>query len=151
MRQRPFKLTMPEASETEIHEICAKALDGPLGLAPPAVWTCFPAGHIKLSPQQAARLSRAGLKRGWPDILIVYEALVFGIELKKRGGKLSKTRVGRTRSGAPRVYEGQQDVFPRLQSAGMAIAVVDGVEAMLRQCRRWGLPMRAQVADNKGP
>jgi|KBSMisStaDraftv2_1062788.scaffolds.fasta_scaffold1267522_2 hypothetical protein len=138
--KRPFRLTAPLPLEQDIHEQTARVLDRVL--LPPAVWACYPAGHIKLAPAEVARLGRAGLKRGWPDILIIFQGLVFGIELKRRGQKLSKTRVGRTRRGAPRIYEGQEDVFPRLHAAGMTIAVCNSVDAVLHQLRRWGIPTR---------
>jgi hypothetical protein len=141
---RSFRLTSPEPLELDIHEACAQALDKLL--LPPAMWCCYPAGAVKLTPAETARLARCGLKRGMPDIFLFYEGLIFGIELKRRGGRLSKTRVGRTRSGAPRVYEGQEDVFPRLREAGMAIAVCRSVEEMLAQVARWGIPLRGRIA-----
>jgi hypothetical protein len=129
-----------EPKELDIHRACADALDQLL--MKPAELACYPAGHVQLSPAEVTRLSRVGLKRGWPDILILYEGLLFGIELKRRGGKLSTTRIGRTRKGSPRIYEGQVDVFPRLMAAGMTIAVVHSADEMLAKLRGWGLPLR---------
>src|SRR6185436_17261239 len=98
-------------AENDLHESVASALD--LLLLPPAMWTTFPAGAVPLPPQSAAKLARLGLKRGWPDVLVLHGQL-FGIELKRVGGILSRTRIVRTRSGAARVLDGQVDVFPRL-------------------------------------
>jgi hypothetical protein len=140
---RPFRLTAPEPGELEIHEHCARVLDALL--QPPAMWACYPAGHVELAPAQLARLKRVGLKRGWPDVLIIYQGLSFGIEIKARGGKLSKTRIGRTKRGGLQVFEGQEDVFARLGSAGMSIAVVHGVDEMLAAIRNWGIPLKAEV------
>jgi hypothetical protein len=94
-----------------------------------------------------ARLTRHGLKRGLPDIWILYSA-VYCIELKRRGGSLSKTRVARTRRGSPRVLEGQEEVFPRLIETGAveAIAVCTSVDEVLAQLARWGIPLRALPA-----
>jgi hypothetical protein len=131
---------MPEPKEIDIHTACADALDQLL--LKPAEWACYPAGHVQLSAAEVTRLSRVGLKRGWPDILILYEGLLFGVELKRRGGKLSTTRIGRTKKGSPRIYEGQVEVFPRLQAAGMTIAIVHSVDELLAQLRGWGLPLR---------
>jgi hypothetical protein len=146
-----FRLTAPEPLEVDIHEACAQALDRLL--LPPAVWACYPAGAVELSAQQMARYSRLGLKRGWPDLMIgapdgVHGGGMYGIELKRRGGTLSKTRVGRTRSGAPRVYEGQADVFPRLIASGAFrdIAVAHSVDEMLAQLAAWQIPLRARIA-----
>ncbi len=139
MNARSFRLTAPEPPETDLHASVADALE--LLVLPPAEWTTFPAGHIQLTGQQAAKLHRLGLKRSWPDLLIVHGSL-FGIELKRRGGKLSKTRAVRTRRGRLRIVEGQADVFPRLESAGMRIATCDSVNAVLETLRVWGIPLR---------
>jgi hypothetical protein len=135
-----FRLTVPEPLESDIHEACASALDRLL--LPPATWATYPAGAAKLTGAQQAAYSRKGLKRGWPDLLVLYGGSIYGIELKRRGGRLSKTRVGRTRSGAPRIYAGQEDVFPKLEAAGMQIAVCHSVDEMIAQLARWQIPMR---------
>jgi hypothetical protein len=140
---RPFRLTAPEAAELDIHKACAEALDKLL--LPPAFWFTYPAGHVQLSAAETTRLVRVGLKRGLPDLWIVHQGLLFTIEIKRKGGRLSKTRVGRTRRGAPRIYEGQEDVFPRLKAAGAAIAICHSVEEMLDQVARWGLPLRGRL------
>ena len=87
------------APEDELHASVADALDKLL--LPPARWTTFPAGSVPLPPRYAAKLSRLGLKRGWPDIQVVHGGRIVGIELKRRGGKLSRTRIVRDPSGAP--------------------------------------------------
>jgi hypothetical protein len=123
----------------------AKALD--ILLLPPAEWTTFPAGSVPLPPQFAAKLARLGLKRGWPDILILYAGRIYGIELKRQGGTLSKTRTVRTRSGGLRKLEGQDEVFPRLEQAGMTIAVCRSVDDVLDALHDWELPtVGARVA-----
>jgi hypothetical protein len=138
---RRFRLTAPEPIERDIHEACAQALERLL--APPAVWFTYPAGASQLSPQQMARHSRIGLKRGLPDLWILHHG-VYCIELKRRGGRLSKTRVVRTRRGSPRILDGQSDVFPQLlASGGVAdIAICHSVDEMLAQLARWHIPLR---------
>jgi hypothetical protein len=138
-----FKLTAPEPLEVDIHQACAEALDKLL--LPPAVWACYPAGATQLTAQQVARYSRLGLKRGWPDLIIIFDGRIFGLELKRKGGRLSKTRVSRTRRGSPRILDGQKDVFKRLAAAGMTIAVAHSVDEMLAQLARWDIPLRARV------
>jgi hypothetical protein len=91
-----FRLQAPEPLELEA---CANALERLL--APPAMWCCYPAGAVELTAAQHARYARMGLKRGMPDILIFHAGL-WGIEIKRRGGRLSKTRVVRTRRGSLR-------------------------------------------------
>jgi hypothetical protein len=142
---RRFRLTAPPPPlEVDTHEAAAEALRRLL--MPPAIFGCYPAGVIQLTPPQAARMARMGLQRGWPDLMIGFEGM-WGIELKRPGGRLSVTRVGRTRRGGPRVYEGQIDVFPRLIASGAFrdIAICTSVDEMLAQLARWNIPLRTHV------
>ncbi len=113
-------------------------------LLPPSVcWTCFPAGNVPLPPEAAAKLVRFGLAPGWPDLMLAYGGYVRGIELKREGGRLSKTRIVRTPKGRLREVAGQQDVFPRLIAAGFAdIAVCHSLDEVLAALQRWGVPTR---------
>lgn len=140
MPQARFRLTAPIPLERDVHKACARALDRLL--LPPAKWTTFPAGVTVLSPQQFARYSELGMKRGWPDLMIAYGAM-WGIEIKRVGGTLSKTRIVRTRRGSPRILDGQVDTFPQLiESGGFAdIAICHSVEEMLDQLTRWHIPL----------
>lgn len=137
-----FKLTPEVIPEQDIHEACAEALDRLL--LPPAFWFCYPAGAVQLSRQQAARNSRMGLKRGLPDLWFLYRG-VRCIELKRRGGSLSTTRIVRTKRGSPRVLLGQEDVFPLLVRSGgvQDIAIAHSVEEMLSVLERWEIPLRS--------
>jgi hypothetical protein len=133
---------MPEATFQEQVAQMADRL-----IAPPAVWCAYPAGMIELSAAQAAKLIRAGLRRGWPDFLLIHAGRIYGMELKKIGGKLSKTRTVRFPSGAPRILEGQEDVFPRLERAGMQpIAICRTIDEVERQWRAWRIPLRGRIA-----
>jgi len=142
---KPFRLTAPEPTERDIHEAVADALDA--CLLPPAVWFCYPAGHVKLSAPQAARLVRAGLKSGMPDIFIFYRG-VYLIELKAYGGRLSKSRIVKTKTGALREIVGQEERFKQLLETGAVIngAICSTVTGVLEQCRIWELPMRGRIA-----
>jgi hypothetical protein len=142
VRAAPFRLTSPVIPEQELHESVA-ALCRQL-VAPPAVWAFYPAGGVQLAPFQAAKLARMGLQRGWPDFLFLHDGKLRGIELKANKGKLSKTRIGRTRSGAPRILEGQDEVFPRLEAAGMTIEIARSVDEVLSQLAAWGVPLRGR-------
>jgi hypothetical protein len=130
----------PPPFEDELQEAVAKSLT--FLLLPPAVWFAMPVGHLKLTPAQAARLTRIGVRRGLPDIMLIYNAKPYGIELKRGSASLSVTRTVRTKRGGLRVLEGQQDVFPRLAAAGMQIAVCRSVDQVLYAIRRWGIPLR---------
>lgn len=139
-----FKLTVPEPLEREIHIACHEALEKLL--LPPAMYCCYPAGAAQLSVQQQAAYSRVGLKRGFPD-LILWHQKTYGIEIKRVGGVLSKTRVVRTKRGGLRILKGQSEVFPQLLATGAwgGITIVHSVSEMLDQLRRWEIPLRAQV------
>lgn len=137
-----FRLAMPEPSELELHEAVARALDALV--LPPAFWFCYPAGHVKLAPAQAARLVKCGLKSGMPDILIFYRG-VYLVELKHHRGRVSQTRIVKTKRGALREIVGQEERFRQLRDTG---AVIDGaicttVDGVIAQLTRWGIPMRA--------
>lgn len=135
-----WRLTAPEVSEDSLHASVAAALH--VLVLPPAEWTCYPAGHVPLPPQYAAKLARMGLKRGWPDLLVLHDRQLFGIELKREGARLSRSRIVRTRRGGLRLLEGQLEVFPRLERAGMAIAVCTSTGEVLACLAAWGVPLR---------
>lgn len=139
MSPRPFRLKAPVPPEIDLHEAVAQALS--VLILPPAEWTTFPAGHVKLTGQAASKLARLGLKRNWPDVLVLHGA-IFGIELKRPGGSLSRTRTVRTRRGGARIVEGQREAFPRLERAGMRLAVCESVPEVLATLRKWGVPLR---------
>ncbi|HXI68563.1 MAG TPA: hypothetical protein VNH41_11535, partial [Steroidobacteraceae bacterium] len=62
-------------------------------------------------------------------------------------GRLSKTRIVRTRRGSPYVLVGQQEMFQRLVNAGVReIAIAHSVTEMLGHLERWGIPLRGTVA-----
>ena len=105
------------------------------------MWAPYPAGVTALTPQQFAQYSKIGVKRGFTDILIFYH-MVFGIELKTRRGRLSKTRVGRTRRGSPIELIGQEDQFPKLLATGAfgKIEVARSVDDVCDLLDKWGIP-----------
>ena len=140
-----FRLTAPVPLERDVHEACAEALDRLL--APPAMWFAYPAGASELTAQQIARHVRVGLKRGLPDLWFLHRG-VRCIELKRHGGHLSKTRIGRTRRGGPRVFVGQEEIFPLLLASGgvEAIAICHSVQEVLDQLARWDIPLRGRIA-----
>jgi hypothetical protein len=140
---RPFRLTPPVVPENDLHVAVADLL-AKLVL-PPAMWTCFPSGNVPLPAQYAAKLSRMGLRRGWPDFILIHE-WAHGIELKRRGGRLSRTRLVRTARGSLRELEGQEDTFPRLMAAGMGIEVCCSPDEVLAALRKWGIPLRTIAA-----
>lgn len=139
MAPRPFRLTSPVPLERDTHVAVARALDALL--LPPAVWFTYPAGASTLSPQQAARHAEVGLKRGLPDIWVIYDG-TYCIELKRPGGTLSKSRLVRTKRGT-RLVVGQTEMFPKLVNAGVrGIAICRSVDEVLQQLSEWNIPLR---------
>jgi hypothetical protein len=141
-RSKSFKLTPPIVPENDLHQSVVQALS--LLLLPPAEWFAYPAGHIALSGRDASKLARMGLRAGLPDILVVHRR-IYGIEIKKADGKLSRDRVVRTRGGRLRHIEGQTTTFPRLQLAGMQIAIVRNVDEALAALEQWDVPLRRRA------
>jgi hypothetical protein len=140
-----FRLTRPVFLEKDLHQAAVNALD--VLLLPPAAFTTMPIGHIKLDGQQASKFARLRVRRGWPDVLVVFDGRCIGIELKRRGGALSRSRMVPTRRGGRRLVEGQAETHAQLRAAGMTIAVCDSVDAVLDALRAAGVPLRAhQVA-----
>jgi hypothetical protein len=144
MPEPKFALTAPEPLELEIHEAVASALDALV--QPPAFAFCYPAGIIQLSPQQAAKMVRCGLKSGLPDFMVFYRG-VYLIELKRRGGQLSQTRIVKSKRGLREVV-GQRERFQQLRATG---AVIDGaicysVAGVVETLERWQIPLRGRIA-----
>jgi len=135
-----FRLTVPMPSESDVHEAVAKTLDGLLPQDRVA-WMTYPAGLIELTPRQAARLVRCGLKTGMPDIWIFYRG-VWLIELKRPGGRLSRTRIVKTKHGALREIVGQVERIEQLCKTGAVrdVAVCYSVADVLDTINRWGIP-----------
>jgi hypothetical protein len=138
-----LRLTRPSPKEGELHEAVAKLLG--FGLLMPAEWTCFPAGNVELDARSASKLFRYGLKRGWPDFIIVFGGRVHGLELKRRGEELSKSRWVRSKKGGLRWVEGQDTVHPRLEDAGMRLGVCDSIDSVIATLKAWGLPLRRGI------
>jgi hypothetical protein len=134
-----FRLTAPVPSESDIHEAVAKILDALLPVDRVA-WMTYPAGLIELSPRQAARLARCGLKTGMPDIWIFYRG-VWLIELKKPGGRLSHSRIVRSKHGLREIV-GQVERFEQLCKTGAVrdIAICYSVADVLETIARWQIP-----------
>lgn len=135
----PFSLKAPILPERDLHVAVRDLLD--YCLAPPAVWAPMPVGVTRLTAEQFAQYSRFGVKRGWPDCLICHGKM-WGLELKTKRGRLSKTRVGRTARGGPRELIGQEDMFPKLLASGAwgAIEIARSIDDVCELLDRWRIP-----------
>jgi len=81
------KYPEPEMSEAQLQVAVARYLDAVL--RPPVLWTSIDAGAGKMRPRTANQRKRRGVKKGWPDILIMAPGpSVMGLELKTSKGTL---------------------------------------------------------------
>jgi hypothetical protein len=86
-------------------------------------WVHYPAGGYR-RPVEARILKALGVKAGVPDLLLVRNGQLFGLELKAPGGRLN---------------EAQDLTIPAMRAAGALVEVAIGLDAALDQLQRWGL------------
>jgi hypothetical protein len=108
-------------NERQLHEQVCAYLD--LALPFPAFWTTFPADG-------ATRRGRIGLRRGFPDILIIYATFVYGLELKTNRGRLSGAQVG---------------THAHLEEAGCSVEVARSLDEVVAILAKWQIPTRAKL------
>lgn len=123
VRGERVKRTSPEQS---LHRAVAQYLD--LALPPEYRWSTFPAGGG--GRVRGAMLKAAGLKAGWPDILVLerYGDGWFGIELK-----------------GPRGEESPEQVEFREWAGAGTVAVCRSVEEVEVVLRSYHIPLRARA------
>ena len=116
---------MPLGPEHQLQVATAAYLT--LALPPTVEWTAL---DLANAPSlRAAQIRRArGAKPGWPDLLIAYGGRVHGIELKTDSGRLT---------------DSQTVMFPRLERAGIPIAICRSIAEVEIALRSWGIPLRA--------
>jgi hypothetical protein len=118
-------MTKLKVTESALHKSVADLLDWVL--LPPALWTTFPAGWGKLGKATAGRLHGAGLKAGFPDILIFFNGRVTGIELKTESGRVSKD---------------QNQMFLLLHGAGVPVYICRSADDVIGVLEQQSLPHR---------
>jgi hypothetical protein len=75
-----------KVSEAALHNAVAKFLD--VVIQPPLTWTSIDAGAGKMRARTARQRKNRGVKKGWPDILILAPGPhIIAIELKAKEGK----------------------------------------------------------------
>lgn len=89
------------------------------------LFTAFPAGGG--GRVRGAKLKKAGLQSGWPDIQLIYKGQYYGLEVKTPQGRLS--------SSQSRLHE-------KLIKDGCQVAVVRSVKEMMEHIIDWGLARR---------
>ncbi len=88
-----------------------------------------PANGGARSGIEAAIMKGFGVVAGVPDLIIIHNGRVFGLELKAANGRLSPA---------------QRDVHERLRAAGAEVAVAVGLDEALQQLADWQLLRGAQ-------
>ncbi len=110
----------PELTEADIH---AAVVDALRRLARPGVvWWHTPNGERR-DARDGAKLARFGVRAGMPDLFVLIAGRLHGLELKRRGGRLSAT---------------QRGMHTALTAAGAIIATAATVDDALSILRRWG-------------
>ena len=90
----------------------------------------YPAGGWR-SPIEAAIFKSLGVVAGVPDLLLVYQGQLYGLELKTAHGRLTPTQI---------------DTQQRMRNAGAIIATAVEIDAALDILEGWGL-LRPNVAN----
>ena len=127
-RQREPHLRI-EASENQIHEA---VVDHIRARARRGVHWHHPATGELRDPITAAKLKRMGVRAGLPDLLLVIEGRLHGLELKReRGGRVSPAH---------------QAMHDELRAAGAIVETAKGLNEALGVLTTWG----ALLPDNQG-
>ncbi len=85
-RRNKYGAPAPDISEGTLQSQVRKYLD--TVIRPPMVWTSIDAGAGKMRARTARQRKNRGVKKGWPDILILAPGPnLLGIELKDSDGK----------------------------------------------------------------
>ena len=98
------------------------------------LFTAFPAGGG--GRVRGAKLKKAGLQAGWPDIQLIYKGQYYGLEVKTPRGRLSPS---------------QSALHKKLIKDGSRVAVVRSVQEMMEQIIDWRLIRRyKQTVESSG-
>lgn len=82
---------MPRRDQPEFRLQCAVADLLRFRAVPGLYWTAIPNGE-KRTPETGARLKRAGVRAGNPDLLLIFNGRAIGLELKAEGGRQTETQ-----------------------------------------------------------
>lgn len=112
-------------NETEIHKAVVQNLSA---RALPAVFWFHVPNDAKRSFATANRMRTMGMVAGVPDLIILKDGEVFGLELKAKGG---------------RVQPSQLLAHAAMQEAGAKTAITTGLDEALVTLECWGIIRRA--------
>ena len=106
---------------SELHIQCAIVDLLTRAARPGVAWTHMPAGELR-HPAIAGKLKGMGVKAGWPDLLLIRDGKMYGLELKTWKGRISPA---------------QASAHADLELAGATIAVAHGLDAAIFMLREW--------------
>lgn len=89
----------------------------------------------------AARLKAQGLVPGIPDLFVLHEGRLLGIELKAPPPRLAS---GKTSAAKPSVSDAQVDVMARLEAAGAPCRVCRSIDDVAAFLTEHGVPLKAR-------
>lgn len=113
-----------------------------LELAPPAVFWATINQRGTRRPWEQRLLRALGLRAGVPDLWVLADGLLLGVELKAPAPLLKSGRPSRAQ---PRLGEGQKEFLPQLEAAGAKIEICRSLEEVRSALMRWSVPLRWRV------
>lgn len=116
---------LPDLSEDAIHAAVRDLLD--LVLTTDSWWTTIEHRNAA-GKAEGARRKKRGVKKGIPDIWIVWNGQTYVVELKTRTGSLDKAQI---------------EVRADMIAAGAIWALCRSVDDVLDTLGGWGIPIRA--------
>ncbi len=120
-RQRRTPRPRLEASESQIHMAVVSHLRARCRRG--IHWHHPATGELR-DPATAAKLQRMGVRAGLPDVLLLIDGRLHGLELKReRGGHVSQA---------------QRAMHDELRGAGAVIATARGIDEALGVLETWG-------------
>jgi hypothetical protein len=116
-----MRTTSCQVKEHSIH----RAVVDLLGRAarPGVAWTHMPAGEAR-GPGLGGKLKGMGTKAGWPDLILIRDGGVYGLEIKRPAGRLSPA---------------QEAAHAELRRAGMVLAVAYGLDEAIATLKDWSM------------
>jgi hypothetical protein len=90
----------------------------------PGSFAFHPANGGRRTAIEGAILKGMGVVPGVPDVIIINDGKVFGLELKSDAGRLTDV---------------QRDTIEAMQRAGAIVAVAHGVDQAIAQLEQWRL------------
>jgi hypothetical protein len=90
----------------------------------PNLFAFHPANGGYRKPVEAAILKGLGVVAGTPDVIIIHQGRVYGLELKAENG---------------RATEAQLETLAAIEAAGAYCCIAEGLDAALRTLEAWGV------------